>query len=225
MGINRKYIKEELIMKKLFAALLLVVLSVSAVFAEDVALPEPEKSGGIGVLDAVASRQSARDFVDEEITLQQLSNLLWVAGGVNREDGKLTYATAMNLQDMIIFVFTREAAYRYNPQAHSLTLIANGDYRKLTGGQPFVARAAVDLLYIQDAGKWETMNRPAPPEVILNCGFAHAGLSMQGVYLYAASVGWGARTRMNFDREGLTKLLGLTEKHNFTLMQCVGPKP
>lgn len=212
-------------MKKVLSALLLVVMVSCAAFAEDIALPAPEKSGGIGVLDAAAARQSARDFVDEEITLQQLSTLLWVAGGVNREDGRLTFATAMNIQDMIIFVFMKNGTYRYEPATHSLKQVAEGDNRALTGGQAFVARAAVDLLYVQDAGKWERLGRQVPAESILNCGFAHAGLSMQGVYFYAASQGWGARTRMNFDREGLTKLLGLTDKHNFTLMQCVGPKP
>ena len=211
-------------MKKIVVTLLAVVLMSSAVFAEDISLPKPEKSGGIGVVDAVAARQSARDFVDADITLQQLSNLLWVAGGVNREDGRLTYATAMNTQDMIIFAFTSKAVYRYNPQGHTVTLIADGDYRKLTGGQAFVAKAAVDLLYIQDTERWPSGGRATASE-ILNCGFAHAGLSMQNVYLYAASLGWGARTRMNFDREELTKLLGLTDKHNFTLMQCFGPKP
>lgn len=212
-------------MKKLVVIFAVLVLIGTQAFASDttIKLPDPEKTGGIGVLDAVSARQSARDFEDSEFTLQQLSTLLWVAGGVNREDGKLTYATAMNNQDMIIFAFTRNGTYRYNPSDHSITLIAEGDNRALTGSQPFVARAAVDLLYIQDVSKWSGRNVPA--EVILNCGFAHAGLSMQNVYLYAASQGLGARTRMNFDREGLTKLLGLNENHNFTLMQCVGPKP
>ena len=187
-------------------------------------LPAPEKTGEIGVLDAVAARQSATDFVDEEISLQQLSTLLWVAGGINREDGKLTYATAMNNQDMIIFVFTREGTYRYNPADHSLTLIKDGDNRALTGGQPFVARAAVDLLYVQDTEKWAKVGEKIPAADMLNCGFAHAGLSMQGVYLYAASLGWGAITRLSFDKEELTKFLRLTDKHNLTLMQCVGPK-
>ena len=211
-------------MKKVLCALMMVAVLCSAAFAEDITLPAPEKSGGIGVLDAAAARQSARDFVDEEITLQQLSNLLWVAGGVNREDGRLTYATASNIQDMIIFVFMKNGTYRYEPATHSLKQVAEGDNRALTGGQPFVAKAAVDLLYVQDAGKWEALGRPTPAEVILNCGFAHAGLSMQGVYFYAASQGWGARTRMNFDRDALRELLKLTDKHNFTLMQCVGPK-
>lgn len=211
-------------MKKVLCTLLAVAAFCPAVFAEDIALPEPEKSGGIGVVDAVAGRQSAADFVDTEITMQQLSTLLWVAGGVNRDDGRLTYATAMNTQDIVIYAFTSNAVYKYNPQNHSVAVIAEGDHRKLTGGQPFVAKAAVDLLYIQDTEKWPESRR-GDSAVILNCGFAHAGLSMQNVYLYAASLGWGARTRMNFDREGLTKLLGLTDKHNFTLMQCFGPKP
>ena len=211
-------------MKKLFVLFVLFSLLTSASFAADVKLPEPEKTGGIGILDAVAARQSASDFVDEEISLQQLSTLLWVAGGINRPEGKITFATALNTQDMIIFVFMRDGTYRYNPTEHSLTLIKEGDNRLLTGSQPFVARAAVDLLYIQDTEKWPKVGRKIPAADILNCGFAHAGLSMQGVYLYAASQGWGARTRMNFDKEKLTELLGLTEQHNFTLMQCVGPK-
>ncbi len=213
-------------MKQLMTlALLLLFVSSSFAAEGDIKLPSPEKSGGIGVLDAVAARSSARDFVDSELTPQELSNLLWVAGGINRDDGKLTFATASNVQDMILFVFMKSGTYRYEPSNHSLIFIAEGDNRALTGGQPFVAKAAVDLLYIQDTSKWAHTGRKTPADVIKNCGFAHAGLSMQGVYLYAASQGWGARTRMNFDREKLTKLLGLTENHNFTLMQCVGPKP
>ena len=211
-------------MKKLAVLFAVLALLGTQAFASDtIKLPDPVKTGGTGVLDAIAQRQSAGDFADTELTPEELSTLLWVAGGVNREDGKLTYPTASNLQDMIIFAFTKSGVCRYNPEDHSITKIADGDHRVLTGGQPFVAKAAVDLLYIQDVSKWGS--RKTPPEVILNCGFAHAGLSMQNVYLYAASKGWGARTRMNFDREGLTKLLGLTDKHNFTLMQCVGPKP
>ena len=212
-------------MKKLVLTLVVVALmNVSAFAADTIKLPDPEKAGGIGVLDAVAARQSAGDFEDTELTLEQLSTLLWVAGGINRDNGKLTYPTASNIQDIVIFAFTKSGAYRYNPEEHSLTLVAEGDHRALTGTprQAFVAKAAVDLLYVQDTGKWPE-GRPA--DIVLNCGFAHVGFSMQNVYLYAASQGWGARTRMNFDREGLTKLLGLTDKHNFTLMQCVGPKP
>ncbi len=208
----------------IFALSLLVAFSAFADEAKVIKLPEPEKSGGIGVLDAIAARYSAVDFVDSEISQQDLSTLLWVAAGINRADShKITFATAMNLQDMIIYAFTKSGTYKYIPENHSLELIAEGDKRVLTGSQPFVAKAAVDLLYIQDAAKWDSLNFKAPAESILQCGFSHAGLSMQGVYLYAASKNWGARTRMNFDREGLKNLLNLTDKHNFTLMICVGP--
>lgn len=209
-------------MKKILLAFFLLSASIS--FADDIILPEPEKTGGIGILDAISARHSARDFIDTEITYQQLSTILWVAGGINRSDGKITHATAMNLQDMILYAFTSQGVYRYNPEGHTLTPIAEGDYRELTGGQDFVKRAAVDLLYVQDAEKWERLGRQVPKGEILNCGFSHAGLSMQGVYLYAASIGWGARTRMSFDHAELKKILGLTDKHNITLMQCVGPE-
>ena len=36
------------------------------------------------------------------------------------EDGKLTFATAMNVQDIIVYAFTREGVYRYEPADHSL---------------------------------------------------------------------------------------------------------
>ena len=90
-------------MKKVVAVMfvLFAVLSVSASFAaEDIKLPDPVKSGGIVVLDAISARQSARDFVDEELSLELLSTLLWVAGGVNRDNGNLTYPTASNIQDI-----------------------------------------------------------------------------------------------------------------------------
>ncbi|MBQ3449143.1 MAG: nitroreductase family protein [Synergistaceae bacterium] len=212
-------------MKKLIVTALIFFLLYSVSFAEDaIKPPDPVKTGGMPVLEAISNRQSAGDFADVELTPEQLSTLLWAAGGVNRENGKLTYPTASNVQDIIIFAFTKSGVYRYNPAEHSITKVADGDHRALTGTprQAFVARAAVDLLFIQDTGKWPE-GRPA--DVVLNCGFAHAGLSMQNVYLFAAFQGWGARTRMNFDREKLKELLGLTDKHNFTLMQCVGPKP
>ncbi|MBQ2615491.1 MAG: hypothetical protein IJF90_01370, partial [Synergistaceae bacterium] len=70
-------------MKKVFAVLLFVALVSSSAFAaegETVKLPDPEKSGGIPVIEAIAQRQSAGDFVDTELTLQEMSNLLWAAG-------------------------------------------------------------------------------------------------------------------------------------------------
>lgn len=88
-------------MKKLIVLAVLSLLVVSSAFAAegDIKLPAPEKTGGIGVLDVVAARQSVGDFVDTELTPEQLSTLLWVAGGINRDNGKLTYATAFNIQD------------------------------------------------------------------------------------------------------------------------------
>lgn len=212
--------------RKIFIlAMMLSMLFCATVSASDIVkLPAPVKSGGTPLLDAVANRQSVTDFKDVSISTKQLSNLLWVTAGVNRDDGKLTYATAMNMQDIIVYVFTKKAVYRYNPAEHNLTLIVKGDHRADTGGQPFVAKAAVDLVFVQDIDKWLKTGRQIPEASIINCGFAHTGLSMQNAYLYAASQGWGARTRMSFDHDKLSTLLGLTETQKLILMQCVGPR-
>ena len=218
-------------MRKVFlllAAAALLAPAAGAFAAEgDIKLPEPERSGGMPLFEAVANRQSARDFADVEVTPQQLSTLLWVTAGVNREDGKLTYATAMNVRDIIVYVFTKEGVYRYEPEGHSLTLIEKGDHRAATGKQDFVPRAAVDLVFVQDTERWKST--PAWGKIseasIRECGFAHIGSATQSAYLYAASQGWGARTRMSFDHAELAKLLKLTETQDPKLMQCVGPKP
>lgn len=212
----------------LFAAAALLAVSSAAWAAEgDIKLPDPEKFGGMPLLEAVSNRQSARDFADVELTPQQLSTLLWVTAGVNREDGKLTYATAMNTQDIIVYAFTKEGVYRYEPASHSLTLIEKGDHRAATGKQDFVARAAVDLVFVQDIERWKST--PAWGRVseasIKECAFAHIGSATQSAYLYAASQGWGARTRMSFDHAELAKLMKLTETQAPKLMQCIGPKP
>ena len=219
-------------MKKAFlllTAVMVLAVSGAAWAAEgDIKLPAPEKTGTVTLMETIVNRQSARDFEDTELTQQQLSNLLWAVAGVNREgakpeDSKLTYATASNVQDIIVYALTREGVYRYNPADHSVTLIEKGDHRAAAGRrQPFVAKAAVNLVYVQDASRWPG-DRPA--SVVENCGFAHIGAASQTAYLYAGSQGWGCRTRMSFDHDELKKLMKLTDKQDPKLMQCVGPKP
>lgn len=56
--------------------------------AQDIKLNEPVKTGGASVMEAFAKRQSSSEFADKELSLQDLSNLLWAANGINRENGK-----------------------------------------------------------------------------------------------------------------------------------------
>ena len=209
-------------MKKLLALLLVLALSVPALAEEEVIkLPEPVKAGGLPLMEAINLRQSSSNFQDTELTDKDLATLLWTAGGVNREDGKLVYPSAMNTRDLIIFAFTKSGVYRYNPESKTLTVIEKGDYRNYAAVQPFGAKAAVNLVYVQELSRWPDI--PATLEQKKQAGFSHAGFSMQNVYLYAASQGWGAHCVMSMNYEKLPEILNLTETQSLILGICVGP--
>ena len=209
-------------MKKFLVLLMLFVLS-GPVYAEQeiISLPEPLKTGGCPLMEAISLRKSSSNFQDTDLTANDLSTLLWAAGGVNRENGKLVYPTAMNTKDIIIFVFTKSKVCRYNPENNSLTVLQNGDYRNYAAVQPFGAKAAVNLVYVQDASRWHNLR--VSPEQFKMWGYSHVGFSMQNVYLYAASSGWGAHTVQSMNYEKLPEILGLSQTQSLVLTICVGP--
>lgn len=212
-------------MKKRHLAVLAAVCigwAAAASALEAVQLPEPAKSGGVTLAQALAERRTSRDFADADLTRQQLSDLLWSVAGVNRPDGKKVYAVSMNRQDMTVYVAARQGVYRYDPLANRLEPVVEGDHRARTGTQPFVGSAAVNLIYVQDMNFWQ--DKPGQDGRGRDWGFAHAGEMAQNAYLYAAGQGWSAVIRGLFEQDVLKDLLGLPEKHFVRLVQSVGPK-
>jgi len=95
-----------------------------------VKLNEPNKMRGLPLMQALAVRASVRDWSDKDLSLQDLSDLLWAANGVNRPDiKKRTAASAMNAQDVAIYVFTKDGVYLYDAAGHALVPVAAGDRR------------------------------------------------------------------------------------------------
>jgi len=63
------------------------------------------------LMQALKDRQTSRSFSSEKLPEQMLSNLLWAADGVNRADGKRTAPTAMNRQEIDVYVATADGLY------------------------------------------------------------------------------------------------------------------
>ena len=124
--------------------LLFVCLMLSAAaFAADkvVKLPKPNLNRTGTVMKALSERQSTREYASKALTLADLSDLLWAANGINRSDaGKRTAPSAMNKQDVDVYVILSEGSYLYDAKNHQLNLIAEGDYRGAVAGQAFVKR-------------------------------------------------------------------------------------
>jgi len=82
-----------------------------------IALPAPDASGGMPLMEALAKRHSAREFASTALPLPLLSNLLWAANGINRTDGHHTAPSAMNVQEIDIYVALPAGAYLYERAA------------------------------------------------------------------------------------------------------------
>jgi len=189
---------------------------------EPIQLPPPETSGGMPLMQALKNRMSTKEFTNKAIPREQISNLLWAAFGINRpESGKRTAATAINCQDIQVFVVFEKAAYVYQAQEHCLVPAVNRDLRSLAATQDYAQVAPINLVYVSDQSKMPDSFKDKKP---IYAAF-HAGAISQNVYLYCASAGLGAVVRDSVDRAGLHEALNLREDQVIVMVQSVGYAP
>ncbi len=186
---------------------------------DEMKLPPPQTTGGLPLMDALQHRQSQREFRPEALAPQQLSDLLWAAAGVNRaEHGGRTAPSALNAQEIDLYVALPQGLYRYLPQRHVLQLLKAEDARRVTGYQDFVDSAPLDLIFVADHSRMKLV--PAAQRTAY--ASVAAGAMAQNVYLYCAAVGLATVVRAWFDRDALTQTMSLTPDQQLLLTQTVG---
>lgn len=177
--------------------------------AGELKLNRPDLNRGVNVMKAFSDRHSDREFSTRELSLQDLSDLLWAANGVNRPgDGKRTAPSALNKQDVDIYVFLAKGVYLYDASKHVLKLVAEGDHRAVVAGrQDFVKQAPVSLVYVSDLSRFGM----GLDEQVKLMGAMDAGIVSQNVNLFCAGVGLSTVPRASMDQEALRKLLKLSD--------------
>ena len=136
------------LMKK-FVLGAMMMLSASSVYAADIKLPEPSTSGGIPLMDAIATRRSGRTFDTKMLSDKHLSDLLWATWGISSEDGKRVVPTARNRQDIDLYVLLPSGSYIYDAKANVLKQLGSEDLRSLLAkDQKFALDAPVHLLFV-----------------------------------------------------------------------------
>ncbi|MGO8909776.1 MAG: SagB/ThcOx family dehydrogenase [Bradyrhizobium sp.] len=183
-----------------------------------IALPTPDKTGGMPLMEAIAARHSGREFSREELPLPMLSSLLWAAFGINRADGGRTAPSAINAQEIDVYIALPSGAYLYDAAANALQLVAGSDLRRVTGYQDFVNEAALDLVYVADHGRMKLV----PAASRESYASVAAGAIAQNVYLFAASNGLSTVIRAWIARDAIANALGLGHDHQVLLSQTVG---
>jgi len=199
-----------------------------------IALLEPKLEGCGSLAEAFRLRRTVREFSDEPLPPQTLSDLLWAACGINRRNGPFgvagrTAASASNSQEVDVFVALDEGTYLYEPTLLRLVPVAAGDHRRLAlgarqggGGSNAPAR----LIYVADVGKLEhTAGFEEPglhdPDVQKSYYYVDTGLIAGNVYLFTASRGLAAWFH-NCNRPALCAALGLSDSQRPLFAQTVG---
>ena len=177
-------------------------------FAQTTKLPTPDmKRQTISVMETYKQRKSVREYSAKALSEQDLSDLLWAAPGQNREDGHLTSPTAMNRQEIRLYVFTEKSVSLYDPQANTLTQVASGDHRGImASGQDFVKNAPVVLLMVADMDKFRSNNQHAQWMVAVD-----TGIVCENINLFCSAAGLCTVPRGTMDSKAISTLLGLND--------------
>jgi len=195
---------------------------------KSIQLLKPQIGSGNSLMQALWKRMSSRQFSPEPLPVEILSNLLWAGFGINRPDGKRTAPSAMNCQDIDIYVILPDGLYLYDAKANQLKLILAEDLRGLAGTQAYVKEAPVNLIYVSDYAK---LGAKIPDQVKILYGStslidllsgAHAGFISENVYLYCASEGLATVVRAFIDIPALSKVMKLRSDQKIILAQSVG---
>lgn len=207
-------------MKKI-PLILSALLFITVMNAQDlkvIKLNAPDKARGIAVMKAFSDRHSDREYAAKEINIQDLSDLLWAANGINRTDGKRTAPSALNKQDIDVYVIMKDGAFLYDAKAHALNPIAKGDHRAAVGGgQDFVKEAPVSLVIVSDLSRFGKVSDQTKIMAAMD-----AGIVSQNINLCCAGIGLSTVPRASMDQNALKQILKLSDSQILLMNNPVG---
>ncbi|MGB2630648.1 MAG: SagB/ThcOx family dehydrogenase [Candidatus Omnitrophota bacterium] len=216
----------------LFFAVLVAFFSENGLTQGDVVrLPKPRYEGKVSVEQAIFKRKSIRSFTGAPLTLEEVSQLLWAAGGqtVDGVTGPTrSYPSAGASYPLEIFLVAGNVTgleagiYRYNWRENSLTLLRRGDLRnelrKAARGQYMVGEAPVTIVITADYDKTTRRYGERGRSMYVPMDAGHLG---QNVHLQAEGLGLGTVMIGAFKDREVAGVLG-TEKETPVYMMPVG---
>lgn len=209
-------------MKKISFIIITLFMALTYTHAQDlqdIKLNNPDKSRGSAFMKALSERESVREFDAKDLSLQDLSDLLWAANGVNRKDGKRTAPSAMNRQEIDVYVIRKDGAYLYDASAQVLKAVAKGDHRKAVAGQQeFVLQAPVCIVLVADLKK---LGDPTQDNTRLIAAI-DAGIVCQNINVFCSAAGLSTVPRASMEKDALKKALQLSDTQFIMMNNPVG---
>jgi len=198
-------------------------------------LNDPDKKRGLPFMETLSVKASAQEWSDKELNLQDLSDLVWAANGINRpESKKYTASSALNAHDVDLYLFMKDGVYIYDADSHTLKPVLDGDFRShivmvplsrpgdaarpQQPPRPAVSDTPVQIILISDCSRF----RAGTKEQKYEWGAIDAGIVSQNISLFCAATGLKTRPRALMDRDEIRKLLNLKETQYVFLNHPVG---
>ena len=205
-------------MKKLLLSLLALTTMIGTANAqESISLPQPEvQKLSMSLGDALKQRRSYRDMSDKDVDLQTVSTILWAACGISDPaTGKITAPSAINMQDIKVFVCSQYGVCRYMPKENTLVPVTMTDVRSsLAAGQDFAKTAPVSLLLVSTKDNERMDNN--------RYGGVDAGYVSQNIYLACTALGLHTVARAMMDKDAVKKALDLPDTSIILLNHPIG---
>ena len=204
-------------MKKIILFVLALTTMGSMQAQEVISLPQPEVNKLAMTLgDALQQRRSERQYSDKEISMQTLSTLLWAACGVSdAKTGKITAPSAINMQDVKVYVCAKNGVCLYNAKANTLTKVSDKDLREaIAGRQAFAKKAPISLVLVS------TKDTDRAPND--KFGAMDAGYVSQNIYLACTALGLKTVARATMDFDVLKRELNMSETSYLELNHPIG---
>ncbi|MFH1957438.1 MAG: protein-L-isoaspartate(D-aspartate) O-methyltransferase [bacterium] len=190
----------------------------------EMVLPAPEHKGKISVEEAISKRKSVRNYKNQPLSISEVSQMLWAAGGLCRpENGKTdavsgatrSFPSAGGRYPFEIYLFAGNVKgippglYRYEWEEHRLKILQDGDLRKALAaaclGQDFINDAPATIVFTGIEKKLRSgYGERGIRYSVMDIG--HAG---QNIYLQAGALGLGTVAVGAFNEEDLKKLIGV----------------
>lgn len=200
-------------------AVLFLNTSVRSVELKTIKLNQPDLERGLPFMETLSVKASIKEWSNKELGLQDLSDLLWAANGVNRPDEKkYTASSAQNAHDVDLFVFNKEGVYVYDADAHALNPVLKGDYRTAIFNKPSPTDPPIQLVLISDISRF----RSGTLKERYEWGAMDTGIVSQNISLFCAATGIKTRPRVSMDAEKIKILLNLSASQYVFLNHPVG---
>lgn len=177
---------------------------------EIINLPKAKLKSSFSVEEAILKRRSVRGYSSRELTMHQISRLLWACQGITDAGGFRAAPSAGALYPLEIYLVKTDGVYRYIPQTHQLQKKSGknlkNDLARASWNQRFIEEAPVDIVI---CAVYERVTSRYGKRGIRYTDI-EVGHAAENVHLQAVSLGLSSCPVGAFDDNAISKILNLS---------------